>query len=314
MKLQEQTFTLIKEQLALKGIIAGQYEALKTVQSRCVKFPGCRIVLTFNPARIRSTAAHIDKESLLKRPCFLCAPNRLPEQKALNFQDKYSILINPYPIFQHHLTIPDQSHSLQVLTTERMEDMLRLAYELPAYTLFYNGPLSGASAPDHFHFQAGERRTMPMEEECKQNPELLYSSKQLQIKTLKSFLRYILIAESQQPEILVRYFQKVQQYMNEILPEEPEPRMNVHVFYESSRWWLCIFPRRELRPRQFFEEGEKKIVFSPGAVDMGGIFILPREEDYLKITPALIEDMFRQVTYQPEDFLLLTEKIKKIEL
>ena len=136
--------------------LAGRnFEALKGVEVRYVELPDRHIKVQFNPARIVSSGAKVDARSLAERPCFLCDANRPSEQRGIEWGDgRYTILVNPFPIFPRHLTIPAAEHTPQRITG-RVADMLRLASELEGYTVFYNGPRCGASAPDHMHFQAG---------------------------------------------------------------------------------------------------------------------------------------------------------------
>ena len=144
----------INAQIAEWPTAAGNFEALKGVKVKEVALPGWTVKVQFNPARIVSSAAKVDAKSLKERKCFLCAQNRPDVQRGISWGDKYTILINPFPIFPRHLTIPDDCHVDQLIEG-RIADMIRLAQQLDEYTVFYNGPRCGASAPDHMHFQAG---------------------------------------------------------------------------------------------------------------------------------------------------------------
>ncbi|MGC9355923.1 MAG: DUF4922 domain-containing protein, partial [Mariniphaga sp.] len=152
--LNEQAKTLVAQQKAAWEMASKNYAALKSVQTRTFDFGHFEIVVQFNPERIRSSAAKTDTKSIAERPCFLCLKNLPPEQKGIPFGEDYLILTNPFPIFQTHLTIPHLHHTSQQITGF-FPDMLRLSRKLNGFTVFYNGPQTGASAPDHFHFQAG---------------------------------------------------------------------------------------------------------------------------------------------------------------
>lgn len=234
-----------------------------------------QVKVQYNPARMVSTGADIDAETIEKRPCFLCAENRPSLQKGIPFLDKYLILCNPYPIIENHLTIPLHSHVAQRIR-RKVGDMLSLAELLPGYVVFYNGPRIGASAPDHFHLQAGLK-----------SPVLLQGDNEL---------RACLMIESSDKEEVEELFEDVYQYLRHRQPEEGEPMMNVIAFTEQNRYKLHLFPRRAHRPRQYFETGSKQLMISPGALDMAGLIITVREEDFDKLGPHDIEDIYTQVS------------------
>ncbi len=312
--LQKQLDIFFPDQFRHWEAIRINYQKLKRVKSRTCQCAGYLLRITCNPERMRSTAARVDIPPSGTGNCFLCESNRPAEQLSLNFADTYSVLVNPYPIFPHHLTIPDKRHVPQSMNEQRLNDMLTLASELPDYTVFYNGPSCGASAPDHFHFQAGDRNFMPLEENCRKKAVLLYRSDRLEIKTLNDYPCPFLLAVSQEKNSLLSYFQRVSELMQQIITQLPEPMMNIHTFYENGTWSLCIFPRRKRRPDQFFEEGNRKILFSPGAVDTAGVLILPREEDYRKISGRDIRNMLAQVSYTPEQFESLKRNLQHLNL
>lgn len=235
------------------------------------------VVVQCNPTRIVSTEAGIDRQTIEKRPCFLCAENRSSSQEGIPFMGKYIILCNPYPILENHLTISLHSHVPQRIR-RKIGDMLSLAAELPEYVIFYNGPLSGASAPDHFHLQAGRK-----------SPILLQG---------ESELRTCMMIESNNKEEVEELFEEVYQYLHYRQPDEEEPMMNVIAFTEENQFKLHIFPRKAHRPRQYFEEGNKKLLISPGALDMAGLIITVREEDFTKLNKQDIEDIYSQVSLQ----------------
>ncbi len=228
-----------------------------------------------NPARMVSTAAKIDKKEIEKRPCFLCEANRPPEQKGIEFLDKYIILCNPFPILRNHLTVPLHSHVPQRIR-KKIGDMLELARLLPDYIVFYNGPKCGASAPDHFHFQAGLK-----------TPELLQGDNEL---------RSCMVIESKNKQECEDLFESVYQYLHARQPEEEEPMMNVIAFMQNDTFTVHVFPRKAHRPTQYAAQGAKQLLISPGALDMAGLIITVREEDFNKITKNDIEDIYSQVS------------------
>lgn len=231
--------------------------------------------LQFNPARIVSTVSNISNETIENRPCFLCEANRPSQQKGVPFLNKYILLCNPYPILKNHLTIPLHTHAPQRIR-RKIGDMLTFCEQLPDYIIFYNGPKCGASAPDHFHFQAGLKI-----------PELMQGDNEL-----RSCLRI----ESDDKNEVQELFEDVYQYLQHLQPEEIEPMLNVIAFTEENRYILHIFPRKLHRPRQYFEQGKRQLLISPGALDMAGLMISVREEDFEKINKQDLEDIYSQVS------------------
>lgn len=271
----DQLFSRQQEQWPkLKHAISQQ----KQIQERTFTWGNdFKVVVQYNPARIVSTGAGIDRQTIEKRSCFLCADNRPSQQEGILFLGKYLILCNPYPIVENHLTIPIHSHVPQRLR-RKVSDMLTLVAELPDYVVFYNGPQSGASAPDHFHLQAGRKSSILLQGE--------------------SELRTCMMIESSSKEEVEELFEEVYHYLHYHQPDEEEPMMNVIAFTEQNQYKLHIFPRKSHRPRQYFEEGTKQLLVSPGALDMAGLIITVREEDFTKISKHDVEDIYSQVSLQ----------------
>lgn len=233
------------------------------------------VVLQYNPSRLTSAAAKVDKKSIEERKCFLCTDNRPDEQHGISFLDKYMILCNPFPILQNHLTIPLHTHVPQLIG-KKMIDMLSLTELLPDYIVFYNGPKCGASAPDHFHFQAGLKTNILLSNE----------------NSLRSCLRI----ESETKEDAEEQFYDVYNYLKSHQHNEDEPMMNIISFMENESYIIHIFPRKLHRPWQYSAKGKAQLLVSPGALDMAGMFITPRKEDFDKIDRNDIEDIYAQVS------------------
>ncbi|MCL1933672.1 MAG: DUF4922 domain-containing protein [Candidatus Azobacteroides sp.] len=264
---------LFDEQLSNWELAQNNYNALKQVKVKTLAVEGREYKVQFNPARIISSAAKVDAQSLRERKCFLCAENRPPEQKGIPFNGRYTILVNPYPIFPRHLTIPSIEHTPQRIAS-RFGDMLDLAQLLDDYIVFYNGPQCGASAPDHFHFQAGNKGFLPIE---------------------KNWNMYNPISiESNNKEELLDRFRQIYDAM-ERKPEDDEPMMNILTWYEAAKWIVCIFPRKKHRPSCYSAEGEANLLISPAAVDLGGVFITPLEKDFEKITAEDIAEILYEI-------------------
>ena len=310
MNISEQARQLIRDQQEEWELAGKNYAGLKNVKIRKLAYDGFDMVVQFNPERIRSSAAKVDAKSIEARPCFLCQQNLPREQRGISVLEKYHILTNPFPIFPEHLTIPHSDH-IDQLIEDKFEDMLDLAKLLEDFTVFYNGPKCGASAPDHFHFQAGIKRFMPIERDYKKGL-FFHDSKHingLEVIRWSEYLRTILTFSGREKEKISEAFSKLYLKLQALQPEEAEPMLNILTSYEASRWTVHIFPRKLHRPWQYFEEGEKQIVLSPASVDMGGILITPREEDYHKISMSDAQDIFNQVCLEESVFTTLTKTI-----
>jgi len=296
MNISEQARQLIKDQQNEWELVRKNYAGLKNVKTRKLAFDGFDMVVQYNPERIRSSAAKVDAKSIEARPCFLCRQNLPKEQRGIPVMDNYLILVNPFPIFPEHLTIPHMEHTDQLIE-DKFSDMLEMAKLLEDFTVFYNGPKCGASAPDHFHFQAGIKRFMPIERDYRNGSFFHYSKSVNGVGIIKwtDYIRTILAFSGRDKEQISSLFNVLFAELKKLQPHEAEPMLNILTFFQGSRWTVHVFPRQLHRPRQYFEEGEKQIVLSPASVDMGGVLITPREEDYNKISMNDAQDIFEQV-------------------
>lgn len=307
----EEAKQLLTSQLNDWQLAAKNYSELKNVQVRAFGFDGFQIKVQFNPARIVSSAAKVDKQSIEARRCFLCEANRPAEQQQLSFGE-YLVLVNPFPIFPEHFTVPLASHVPQQISG-RFGDMLHLAEALCDYTIFYNGPKCGASAPDHFHFQAGKKGFMPLETEI----EKMKASKGLKIQddlveswAIKDGIRNFIFVEGADKLSLVKYLNLLHEKLDAFNEaKDEEPMMNILTGFENGKWQVFVFPRLAHRPWQYFEEGETNILLSPASVDLGGVLITPLEKDFSKITKEDIADIFSQILWPSEKFDLLLKTI-----
>lgn len=303
MNISEQARQLIKDQQDEWELARKNYAGLKKVKTRKLAFDGFDMVVQFNPERIRSSAAKVDIKSIEARPCFLCQQNLPKEQRGIQVMDNYMILVNPFPIFPEHLTIPHINH-IDQLIEDKFGDMLELAKILDNFTVFYNGPKCGASAPDHFHFQAGIKRFMPIERDHRNGSFFHYSKSVNGVEVIKwtDYIRTILTFSGRDKSQITSLFNTLFTELKGLQPDETEPMLNILASFEGSRWTVHVFPRKLHRPRQYFEEGDKQIVLSPASVDMGGVLITPREEDYQKLSMGDAQDIFEQVCMDDEQF------------
>lgn len=303
MKISEQARKLILEQQKDWELAKKNYAGLKNVKVRTLPFDGFDMLVQFNPERIRSSAAKVDAKSIEERPCFLCQHHLPKEQVGIPVLEKYVILVNPFPIFPEHLTIPHLDHIDQRIEGN-LEDMLDLAKTLEEFTVFYNGPKCGASAPDHFHFQAGIKRFMPLERDYKKGSFFHYTKSVNRVDVIKwtGYLRTILTFSGRDKHQITLLAEKLFGELKKLNPEESEPMLNILASYENSRWTVHIFPRKLHRPWQYFESGDDQILLSPASVDLGGVLITPREEDFNKISMIDVQDILEQVCVPEQQF------------
>lgn len=306
--MQQKVNDLFTRQLASWPMAHDNYAALAGVRVKTLDVDGIPYKVQFNPARIVSSGAKVDDRSIRERRCFLCAANRPEPQEGIPFGGHYDILVNPYPIFPRHLTIPDTGHVPQRIAS-RFGDMLQLAKALQEYTVFYNGPRCGASAPDHAHFQAGSRDFMPIERIWSR----LIADKvavcgRSTLYRLADAPRHTLVVDAAGAEEAQQLFRAVYESMP--VPEgDEEPMMNVLALYDDMRWTVFIFPRSKHRPACYTAEGEARLLSSPASVDLGGVFITPLEHDFEKITAGDIRQILSEVCFSEEDFADLCRRI-----
>lgn len=300
---------LLARQLATWETARHSYEALTGVRVKELNVRGVPYKVQFNPARIVSSGAKVDAKSIRERRCFLCAANRPAEQEDIPFLGHYELLVNPFPIFPRHLTIPETEHVPQLIG-HRFADMLELARELTDFTIFYNGPRCGASAPDHAHFQAGNRGFMPIEADWRTRiGETVVQTECATLYSLDDAPRTTLVIDTDDADEACRFFQTI--YHALPVPEgDQEPMMNILALYESSRWTIFVFPRAKHRPACYTAEGDARLLSSPASVDLGGVFITPVEQDFLKITADDVAQILSEVCLLPEAFVHVKEHIR----
>lgn len=308
-ELEERVESFWQAQLEDWKLAADNHAALANVQTRLIAVDGLYRIVQYNPERIRSSAASTDAAVLQARPCFFC--NRLEGQESIPFNQFFDILVNPYPIFEHHLTIPLIQHESQQIF-RYIEDMLMLAASLPDYFVFYNGPRCGASAPDHMHFQAARQNCLPFIAHCRQFEIPLHVIHTGQSTTLYRFHTCspsgFLIASTLLDEAIAA-FELVYSEL-EIKPGDYEPMMNILVWMEDNGIWnIAVFTRRELRPSCFYAEGDANLLISPATVEMAGMFITPREKDFLKVKGEDLKNILSEVCLTGEEMDRITRNI-----
>jgi ribosomal protein S18 acetylase RimI-like enzyme len=278
------------------------YESLKDVRERDLPCKGFSVRLQYNPRRIKSSLADVSKENVNERRCFLCL-DHLPEgQKGILLRSDYLILCNPMPVFSSHFTVSHLDHRLQVIA-EHIDTFLQLMADFgPGWTVLYNGPRCGASAPDHLHFQVAPSGQMPIEKEIRQGKRLTLMKQvdNVLLYRVRNLGREVIILEGNEPMAVGGAFKGFLNVLKKVLLIDEEPMMNIAGFYEERRWRLVIFPRKKHRPDAFFREGDARVVVSPGVIDMGGLLITPIEKDFDRLDAAAVEGIYGEVSLDGE--------------
>lgn len=313
---------LLKEQLKNWQELKGNYNSLKNVQIKSFQYEGFVIKVQHNPGRVKSSAAKVDEKSIKKRKCFLCPENLYREQRALQYED-FLILVNPFPILPEHFTIPHKDHIPQTIK-KWFGKMLLLSKDLQRDVIIYNGPKCGASAPDHLHFQAGTKFFMPLDNEFhslkNEYGELLVENDSLIVSGIDDGLRRFISIESPVMSLAEKVFNSLYKFYSKVSEEETEPMMNILSLYEPADpegegnygWRVLIFLREKHRPSFFYSEGEDNILWSPAAVDLGGMCITPLEKDFSKITKEKLTEGFNEITISKEKFSFIKSKLKDV--
>lgn len=275
-------------------------------------FDGYEIYAQFNPGRINSTIANVSPEAVKNRECFLCTENLPQEQQGIIYKDKYSILCNPYPIFTNHLTVSSISHIPQRIK-KSFADLLEICSSIPDYCFIYNGPESGASAPDHLHFQACRKESLPINidyEGLKNefSEEIIISG--VTINAVDDGIRKMFTLESDSSEALVKIFNELYSLYAPLSKSHVEPRLNIiSSFEQETGWRVIIFFRKKHRPDAYFKEDDENLLVSPASIDLGGVLVIPLEKDFKKIDKETIVQIFREVSLGKEEFEYLKTKL-----
>jgi hypothetical protein len=276
---------------------ADGYDALRAIKTRDIDCDGDFVTLQFNPQRIKSASAPVDEQAIQSRQCFLCIENLPDEQRGILYQDYFLILCNPAPIFDRHFTISHVTHQKQSIEAVP-EIFLDLAREFgPSYTIFYNGPKCGASAPDHMHFQACPANVLPIEALAADDSKRVLKKKEgtVSIWALSTCGRQVILIESGDKKDMELAIRRLVEAMRKTLGVSDEPMLNVLCSFTGGMWRLIVFPRSKHRPDVYYLQGDDRVLISPGAVDLGGLIITPIEKDFISVDSKLIKDIFREV-------------------
>lgn len=313
---QSPVMRFLHRQLKTWEEVRQRYRDLQQVETRELDGEGMPVEVQWNPARMRSTGAKIDAKSLAERPCFLCAENRPKEQIHRLIDGKYELLVNPFPILPIHFTLPTKRHQPQAILPMYSE-ICQLLSANPELTILYNGPKCGASAPDHAHLQAVSTGVLPLQkfwQRLSRNlVEVVREDEEEGIWHIADYPAAAFLIRSNSLEGSEQFFKRLYACLPQ-RKDETEPMMNIIAWRQSDTLLSVVLPRRQHRPSCYTAEGAGQYIISPGAVDMGGLLITPREEDFRKITPEVASAIYEEVSLTPEQVREVMGKLKNYSL
>lgn len=297
----------IKDQLSVWPLAAANFRALKSARTRQLEVDGLLCTVQCNPRRILSSTADTTPQAIAARKCFLCADNRPAEQFHLKFEGRkgrmYNIQVNPYPIFPGHLVIVREEHIPQAIW-HHFPDMLDFAMKYRDYTVFYNGPGSGASAPDHLHFQAVPRLSMPLERAVDayldKPGEVLASVKDATLYRYAGFAEGVFALKATTSKSMAKLFYRLLDCTDKV-EGDIEPKFNLFAYCRDGEYRAFVTLRAAKRSHHYYSDGPDHLTISPGAADMAGFFVAPFEEDFEKVTSADLEEMLSEVSISREE-------------
>ena len=287
------------------------YESLAAVQTRRVSCRGFEVTLQFNPGRIVSTTADVDAAAITARPCFLCREHLPPEQEGILVDSEFLVLANPAPIFSRHFTVSHRDHRRQSIE-EGLEFFLDLArWVSPEFTVFYNGPKCGASAPDHLHVQMCPTGAIPIEQEVGRTARKRMETGGVAVFTLEKIGRSALVLEGTKRQGMQDAVRRLLRSMRGTESGE-EPMVNILCSWYETKWKLIVFPRSRHRPAAYSAGGNERVVVSPASVDMGGLIITPVERDFKTLDGPRVESIYEEVSLPEAEVELLLERFRDL--
>lgn len=312
-KVDDSLYRFFTRQLETWDDARMRYRDLQNVRVRDLTLGDHTFMVQYNPARMVSTGAKIDKKAIAERPCFLCAANR-PKEQMTKVIGGFELLVNPFPILPVHFTIPSLAHEPQAIRSH-YGMMLQLLDSWSDLMVFYNGPKCGASAPDHAHFQAGSKTVLPLLRSWQRlsrslDPIYKYGEGD-DISVITDYPCPALLVRSRSREVGERLFR----YVYDALPmqaDDTEPMLNIVSWRQDEVYLSVVFPRAKHRPDCYYAEGDEQFIVSPGALDMSSLIITPRPEDYERLTAERVQAILREVSISEEQLTAVKAKIKQL--
>ena len=315
--MNEELYKFINDQLSVWQLASSNFRSLKAAEIRRFQLCGLDCKVQHNPIRIVSTTADVSKEAIEGRKCFLCQENRPKEQFHLKFEGRkgrlYNIQVNPYPLFSNHLVIVRDTHIPQSIW-HHFPDILDFTTTYPDFTVFYNGPESGASAPDHLHFQAVPRLALPLEEEINKfldHPtEPITSVKDATLYRFPGYINGVFALKATTTKSLAKLFYCLLDCTHKS-EEESEPKFNLYTYRKDKEYRTFVILRSAYRSHHYFLEGADKLTISPGSADMAGFIVAPIKEDFDRLNSDLLSEMLTEVSISSEEQEMIERRLTR---
>ncbi|MFN0120514.1 MAG: DUF4922 domain-containing protein [Blastocatellia bacterium] len=297
---------LLRQQKATWPQLREATEGLARAEYRTFQVRGSSVLAQNNPRRMVSTAAKVDTASISARPCFLCPANLPAEEQGIVWDRDYVVLCNPFPVLPDHLVIAHRRHRAQSIG-DTFTDFLRLARALgPEFFTLYNGPACGASAPDHLHFQACNRATLPiMRDLVTRETRHVAGPAGVEVFHMPGYRLRTLIARGRDEAALAAWFAATYARLARLTAAGAEPMLNLIAVHDGGEWTVILFPRGRHRPSVYYAEGEEKRTISPAGIDLAGVFIVPHPEHFPRLTDEELEQICEEVTLDSNTFTAL---------
>jgi ATP adenylyltransferase/5',5'''-P-1,P-4-tetraphosphate phosphorylase II len=304
---------LVDNQKENWAMLGQGYQSLAKAEVKRFRLGAHAIIVQHNPGRIHSTSARVDRDYLDSRPCFLCPAGLPPEEKGIEYNGDLIILCNPFPIFEQHLTIVSRQHVRQQIAGN-LEKLLGLARDLGSdYFSLYNGPECGASAPDHLHFQACRSGPLPIEEDLSWlEADFKAIVGACELRAFTSALRSIIAFRGGDPDKLALLIYGAIEALREETKAAVEPMINLCVRFNGGLFSAYLFPRSRHRPSCYYAEGDRRLMISPGAIDMAGVMIAPERDHFEKIDTQSIRQIFSEVSLGRDPVIAACQRLIKL--
>lgn len=309
----------IQDQLSVWPMAAANFRSLKSALIKDVRVFGVEAKVQCNPERIISSTAEIDEATIAARPCFLCPSGRPKEQFHIKFDGRkgrrYNVQVNPYPIFPRHLVLARDVHTDQSIW-HCFVDAMDFARRYPDYLVFYNGPKSGASAPDHMHFQACPKGQMPLQNAVDafldNAEEPLTVGQDAKLYRFPDWCRGVYALKSGTPKSLAKLFYRLIDCAPKI-DGDPEPRFNLFTYCYKAEFRAIVVLRGNLRSHHYYAEGDEHLTMSPGAADVAGMFVAPIESDFRNVNGSTLEQMLSEVSISEEEEKMVAWRLTRTQ-
>ena len=172
---------------------------------------------------------------------------------------------------------------------------------------------ASSSAADHLHFQAGTSGVLPLQtnwQRLSRNlTDVISLNDEEKISVLRDFLvpAFVIISKSEDSD--EELFHRLYRSMP-MRGDESEPMMNIIAWRKGDEFISVVIPREKHRPDAYFAEGEVQMMVSPGALDMAGLIITPREEDFSKINLDKATALLRECGISAEKMEAIVSNLK----